>query len=96
MLNIPYQRVRIEKTNRWPVIEYKYASTSKGQWFAAQLRVGITAQIDAISVTAGYLMSNLDIYSQYRHLKFHGESFEQFYPKKSFMQGAFISLSYNF
>lgn len=96
MLNVPYQRVRIEKTNRWPVTEYGYASTNKGQWFAVDLRAGISVQIGSCGITAGYLMSNFDIYSQYRHLKYHGESFEKFYPRKSFMQGAFLSLSYDF
>lgn len=96
MLNIPYQRVCIEKTDHWHVVDYDYISTGKGQWFAAELRVGLNAQIGPCAITAGYLMSNLDIYSQYRHLKYHGVSFEEFYPVKSFMQGAFLSLSYEF
>lgn len=96
MLNIPYQRVCIEKTDHWHVVDYDYISTGKGQWFAAELRVGLSAQIGPCGITAGYLMSNFDIYSQYRHLKYHGESFEKFYPRKSFMQGAFLSLSYDF
>jgi len=60
------------------------------------LRIGISAKIDQLHATAGYLISNLDIYSQYRHLRYRGESFEQFYPVISSMQGAFISLSYEF
>ena len=31
-------------------------------------------------ISVGYLMSNLDIYSQMRHLSYEGISFEKFYP----------------
>ena len=41
-------------------------------------------------------MSNLDVYNQYRHLSYNENSFDKFYPKKPFMQGAYISCSYNF
>ena len=96
MLNIPYQRVCIENVLHRHITRYEYISTHGGQWFAAELRIGISAKIDQLHATAGYLISNLDIYSQYRHLRYRGESFEQFYPVISSMQGAFISLSYEF
>ncbi len=47
-------------------------------------------------ISVGYLMSNLDIYSQMRHLSYEGISFEKFYPKRNFMQGAYLSCSYYF
>lgn len=95
MLSIPYQRVCIESTSNWPDTEYDYISTGKGQWLACELRLGISLQVGPCGVSAGYMMSNLDIYSQYRHLSYKGIYFKDFYPVKSFMQGAYLSLSYN-
>lgn len=96
MLNIPYQRVCIENTQYWPITDYDYISTNKGQWLAFDLRIGISLDVGPCGVSAGYIMSDHDVYSQYRHLSYKGISFEEFYPKMSFMQGAYMSLSYNF
>ena len=96
MLNIPYQRVCINLTTNWPLIDYDYTSTNAGQWFAAELRAGINLRYGPCGISAGYLISNLNIYSQYRHLYYRGESFRDFYPNKPLIQGAFLSLSYQF
>lgn len=96
MLNIPYQRVCIEKTQNWPDIEYKYISTTKGQWLALDLRIGVSLDVGPCGISVGYLMSNHDVYSQYRHFSYNGTSFAKFYPKKPFMQGAYLSCSYSF
>ena len=96
MLNVPYQRVCIEKTQNPIRTDFDYISTNKGQWFAIDVRLGINMDIGPCGFSAGYMISNLDIYSQYRHLSYNGTSFEKFYPKKSFMQGAYLMLSYNF
>ncbi len=96
VLNIPYQRVCIESTRDFPRVEYEYVSTSKGQWFAVELRLGICMEVGPCQFSAGYLMSNLDIYSQYRHLSYNGVSFSEFYPRKPFMQGAYLTMSYSF
>ncbi len=96
MLNVPYSHVNIRQYRGWPNFEYKSVSTTKGQWFAMDLRLGIYANIGPLGISAGYMMSNLDVYSQYRHLSYKGISFKEFYPKKSFMQGAYLILSYYF
>ncbi len=96
MLNIPYQRVCIEKTPNRPDTDYDYISTNKGQWLALDLRIGVSLDVGPCGISAGYMMSNLDVYSQYRHLSYNRISFEKFYPKKPFMQGVFMSCSYNF
>ena len=96
MLNIPYQRVGIESTSNFPYVEYDYVSTSQGQWLAWDLRVGVSLECGPCGVSAGYLMSNHDVYSQYRHLSYNGISFRDFYPRKPFIHGAYLSLSYNF
>lgn len=96
MLNIPYQRVCIETTENWPAKDYDYISTTGGQWLAMDLRLGINANVGPCGISAGYMMSNLDIFSQYRHLSYRGISFREFYHSKPFMQGAYLTLSYNF
>ena len=95
MMNVPYQSVCIESTQNWPTIEYDYISTNKGQWLALDVRLGVSLDIGPCGISAGYLMSNHDVYSQYRHLSYNGISFKEFYPEKPFMQGVYISLSYN-
>lgn len=94
MLNIPYRRVCIERA-RYFDTDYDYISTTGGQWTAFELRLGISADIGPYGITLGYTMSNFDIYSQYRHLSYRGTSFRDFYPHKPFMQGIYLTLSYN-
>ena len=96
MLNIPYQSFCIENASNWPDIDYDYISTNKGQWFAMDLRIGVSLDVGPCGISAGYMMSNLDVYNQYRYLCYNGNSFDKFYPKKPFMQRAYISYSYNF
>lgn len=96
LLNIPYTKVCIEKTHNLQVIDYDYISTNKGQWLALDIHLGINVDIGPCGVSVGYLMSNLDVYSQFRNLTYNGVSFKDFYPKKSFMQGAYLTFSYNF
>ena len=96
MLNVPYQKVYVELTDQFPHCEYEYVSTSRGQWLAFELRAGISADFSSFGITLGYLMSNLDPFSMYRHMSYNGVSFQSFYRKKSFRQGAFISASFSF
>lgn len=96
MLNIPYSKVCIEKTHNLQVVDYDYISTDKGQWLALDAHLGINVDVGPCGFSAGYLMSNLDIYSHFRNLSYNGVSFKNFYPKKTFMQGAYLTLSYNF
>lgn len=97
MLNIPYKRVCIEKTHNLQVVDYDYVSTNRGQWIAFDIHFGVNLDVGPCGIGVGYLMSNLDIYSQFRKLSYDDVSFKDFYPKKkSFMQGAYLTLSYNF
>lgn len=96
MLNIPYSKVCIEKTHNLQVVDYDYISTNKGQWLAWDVHLGINVDAGPCGVSIGYLMSNLDVYSHFRNLSYNGVSFREFYPKKLFMQGAYLTLSYNF
>lgn len=96
MLNIPYAGANIRQYTSWPDYDYEHISTSKGQWFAVDLRVGVYLNFGPCGFSAGYMMSNYDVYSQYRHLSYKGNSFSKYYPKKSFMQGAYLTVSYYF
>lgn len=96
MMNIPYHSVYIDNTSKWPNTEYEKISTNKGQWGAFDARIGVYINMGSCGLSLGYMMSNLDIYSQRRHLSYNGVSFSKFYPKKSFMQGAFLTASYYF
>lgn len=96
MLNIPYTRVNILQYTAWPRYKYKHISTSKGQWLAVDLRIGLYVNIGPCGFSAGYMMSGFDVYSQYRHLSYRGNSFSNYYPTKSFMQGAYLTASYYF
>lgn len=95
MLTLPYTRVAIRNYKHWPSWELAHASTKHGQWFGADLRVGLYFEIGPASISFGYIWSNYDIYSQYRHLSYRGTSFSQFYPSKPVTHGAFLSFSAN-
>ncbi|WP_289115086.1 hypothetical protein [uncultured Bacteroides sp.] len=41
MLNVPYQRVCIEKTQNPMLTDYDYISTNKDQWLAIDVRLDI-------------------------------------------------------
>ncbi len=96
MMNVPYTRVWIQQTTEWPEYKYKSVSTSNGQWLAWDIHIGVYANIGPCGFSAGYLWSNFDVYSQYRHLSYKGQYFKDFYPAKSTMQGAYLTLSYYF
>lgn len=96
MMNVPYAGVNIRQYTKWPDYELDHISTCKGQWFALDLRVGVYVNIGPCGFSAGYLMSNFDVYSQYRHLSYKGIKFSRFYPNKSFMHGGFLTASYYF
>lgn len=96
MLNVPYASANIRQTTQWPDYDLKHISTSKGQWCAVDLRIGLYVNFGSCGFSAGYMMSNFDVYSQYRHLSYKGVSFGEFYPKKSFMQGVYLTASYYF
>jgi hypothetical protein len=96
MMNIPYKHVWIREYTDMFNYELKSASTTKGQWLGVDVKIGVYANIGQCGLSAGYIMSNFDAYSQYRHLSYNGVSFDKFYPKKSFMRGAYLTASYYF
>ncbi len=96
MMNIPYTCAWVRQDTQWPEYELNKVSTSGGQWLGLDLRAGVYANIGQLGISAGYLISNFDVYSQQRHLSYRGVSFSQFYPHKPLLQGAYLTLSYYF
>lgn len=96
MMNVPNQRVTIEKSEHWDYEDNIHVSTGKGQWCAVDCRAGIYMKAGPVYILAGYTVSNLDIYGMYRHLEYDGVKFKDFYPKRKGLQGAFITFEYNF
>lgn len=96
MLNVPYAGAYIRQYTNWPDYDLKHISTSRGQWLAVDVRLGVYVNFGPLGFSAGYVMSNLDVYSQYRHLAYKGIHFSKYYPRKSFMQGAYLTASYYF
>lgn len=93
MMNVPYQRVCIEMSENHHITDYKYVSTSRGQWCAFECRAGIEANFMYGNITLGYMFSTLDIYGIRRNLHFDGVSFGDFYPRRRLMHGAFLSVT---
>ncbi len=96
MLNLPFTSAYVCQYTHWPDYKRKWIHTTGGQWFAVDLRAGIYVNIGPIGISAGYMLSNHDVYSQYRHLSYKGHSFAEYYPKKPFMQGAYLNASFYF
>lgn len=96
MLNVPFRRVWVRQYTDWPDYDNMSVSISKGQWCAIDARIGVCVNFGSCGFSIGYLMSNFDVYSQTRHLSYKNTSFKEFYPDKSFMQGAYLTASYYF
>lgn len=93
MMNIPYKCVSIDLHEHGITTDYTTRSSSKGQWCAVDCRAGVNITVGPVNITAGYLISNFDIYGIARNIEYQGVKFDQFYPRKRSMQGAFLSLT---
>ncbi len=96
MMNIPYCSAGIDIVDGFQTVDYTTVSTTNGQWCGVDLRVGINVNVYRFNFSIGYLMSNFDILSMPRHLRYNGIRFSEFYPTKPFMQGAYAAVSASF
>lgn len=96
MINIPYDKVWIEKTIVGVPEEYEKVSYSKGQWLAFHFRAGIYASFGDIAMSLGYVYSNLDIYAMRRNMQYNNISFKDFYPKQNAVSGMYLQVSFSF
>lgn len=95
-INVPHQRVTIEIANDWDYNDNVKVSTTKGEWIAGDCRAGIFMHAGPVYVHAGYVVSTLNIYGMYRHLEYDDISFKTFYPHSGWLQGGYVTVSYNF
>lgn len=98
MLNIPYGGASILKFDSGSryVEDYDHVSCSDGRWWAFSLKVGLSVSIEQMDFSLGYLFSTLDVYGMRRNMKYGGVRFDDFYPARENVHGAFIRASYNF
>lgn len=97
MMNVPYSRVDIEETDGVGYTTgYDHVSCNRGRWYAFSLRTGVYASFDQIHLSAGYVYSDLDIYGMRRDMVYRGTRFDDFYPKRKRIGGAFLRISYSF
>lgn len=94
MMNVPYDKVYIEKKNEAgiPVADTKI-SYNKGKWFAFNFRAGIYASFDNVNISLGYVCSNLEIYAMRRNMQYGNVNFKDFYPKQKYHGGMYIRIS---
>ncbi|MDE6327799.1 MAG: hypothetical protein K2L91_04650 [Duncaniella sp.] len=95
-LNVPHQRVTIEIANNWDYTDNVKVSTTKGEWIAVDCRAGLYMHAGPVYLQAGYVASSLNIYGMYRNLEYNHVSFKEFYPHSSWLQGGYVTVSYNF
>lgn len=96
MLNVPNHRVTIEKSNDWDYEDQEHISSSRGKWCALDCRLGLYLRAGKVYIMAGYILSNLEIYSYYRNMEYDGVKFSDYYPRRKGLQGGFVTISYNF
>ena len=94
MFNIPYDKVYIEYTNDKgiPIADNKI-SYHDSSWLALNLRIGIYSKFDRISLTLGYVFTNLDVYAMRRNMQYDNVKLGDFYPKRKYHGGAFLRVS---
>ncbi len=96
MMNIPYVSVSLLQSSADAGYTRKAVSTSKGQWLAFDAKLGLFVNLGPCGFSAGYIISNHDIYGQYRHLSYNNVYFDRFYPEKTLLQGIYAMASYYF
>lgn len=96
MMNIPYSKVEIGRFSDKEYNVYDKVSCNKGKWSAINIRTGVFLNCNAISISLGYVFSNLDIYGMHRNMQYQGTKFDQFYPKRRKTGGGFLMIGYCF
>lgn len=94
--NVPQQRVTIMIANDWDYSDNVKVHTTKGEWFAVDCRAGFYLHAGPVFLQMGYVASSLNIYGMYRNLEYNHVSFKNFYPHSSWLQGGYMTVSYNF
>ncbi len=94
MMNVPYDKVSLEKTYGTGIpIEQEKISYHKGNLLAFNFRVGIYTSFDNITMSLGYVYSDLDIYAMRRNMRYDNIHFSGFYPKRKAVGGLYVKVS---
>ncbi len=96
MIRIPYEQVYVTRYNNIDT-EYKRISSDKGSWYAWHLKASLNFNQENHTISAGYSISDFDVYSYRRNMSFEGIPFSKFYPnKRRFSHMLFVSFGYRF
>lgn len=95
-LLIPYSSVKIDYIDGEAYINSERISSNKGNWCFWNIKSGIFIKNDDFSFGLGYIISNLDVYSNRRTMKIANSSFSEFYPKSKLVHNAFIYFGVSF
>ncbi len=98
MLNIPYENVYIDICSDEYLIPHAYQkiSSNNGQWCFFDARIGVSAKIEPLSISIGYMFSTLDVYSMRRNMVYDNHSLGSFYPKAKNVHGVYMTVSFDF
>lgn len=95
MMMIPYERVTIDILRPDMPVVGSYSHTSNhghGRWWALDCKLAAWIRADNMELAAGWYFSDISVYSQRRHMSYHGVNFADFYPHRHGLGGVFISL----
>lgn len=97
ILQVPYGQAYVSTYDALGrFVAEREITSSRGKWAMPDCRLGVTLQADNFDISFGYYVSTLDVYGEYRNMRFNGERFDRTLPKHKLQHGAFMSLSYNF
>lgn len=98
MLEIPYDKVCIDVCSDEYLIPYayQYVSNNKGNWCFFDARIGVSARIEPLNISIGYLFSALDVYAMRRNMSYEKIAFDSFYPRAKNVHGACMAISFDF
>lgn len=98
MFGIPYDKACIDVCSDEFLIPYayQYISSTKGNWCFFDSRIGISARIEPLNISIGYLFSTLDVYSMRRNMSYENIAFGSFYPEAKNVHGAYMTISFDF
>ena len=98
MLGIPYDKVCIDVCSDEYLIPYayKYVSSNKGNWCFFDARIGVSAKIEPLNISVGYIFSTLDVYAMRRNMAYENLAFSSFYPKAKDVHGVYMTVAFDF
>lgn len=93
IVQVPYTFVDIDYIDRNTLEPYtKGRSAHASDWCFWDLRTMLRFSSDDVSISIGYGISNLDIYSSCRSMNVEGTSFNSIFPSKKLNHSIFIKL----